>query len=325
MQDEGITLIQLDDRPTWEAATLGALPAQTWGHAAGLAVEGMVPQLAVVRAGGAEMILPFHEREFRGAVDIATLPGLSGLLIRPDSAAPLAAWSTYARSRGWVAGYLQLSPLNDLLTVPPPDRLRSHNALYVFDLSRWDIATSVGTNMRRTLKTGERLGVRLVTDLERLARTFPALHAETRARSGEAPAFTTATLRRWFDAAGALAFGAELDGQIVAAQLGRQSGGWADLHLAGAVEAGRPLQAWLIWQALEHLRAQGVAHVNIGGYGQAGDGLHQMKARLGATEHPLRAVLQVYDPVTLARLCAERGVDPEADYFPPYRASALSA
>ena len=324
MPSDGITVFGLQDRLAWETATTNALPGQSWGHAAGLAAGGYAPKLAVVDAGGARMLLPFHERSFAGVTDIASLPSLSGVLIQPDHAAPLLAWAGFARQQGWVAGYLQLSPLNDGLIVSPPDRIRAHNSLYVFDLAHWNIARSVGISTRRSLRKGERAGARLVTDEARIASAFATLHSATRARNGEPPAFGSKSLAAWFAAEGVLAFGAEVDGQIVAAQIGRGAGDWADLHLAGATAEGRPLQGWLIWQAAEWLRARGFRHLNIGGYGVAGDGLHQMKARLGAVEHPLRAVLQVYDREVMARLCAETGTGPATDYFPPYRAPQRS-
>lgn len=315
-----VLLLDLRDRPAWEAATQDALPGLTWGHAQGLAQSGLRPELAVVQADGARMTFAFHRRHWQGAEDIATLPGLSALQVTPISAAPFQAWSDFARRQGWVSGYLQLSPGTEALALQPPDRIRSHNALYVFDLQAWRIESSVGVNMRRSMKAGERQGVRFLSDPARIAPVFADLHAATRARSDDPPAFSRPVLDSWFEAEGVLAFAALHQGRIVAAQLGRRQGLWADLHLAGAEDSGRPFQAWLIWAALEHLRGLGVRWVNIGGYGRPGDGLHQMKARLGAAELPLRAALQIYDPKRFAQLCQARGADPDGAFFPPYRA-----
>lgn len=321
-----ITLIGLDDPESWEAAAQGGLPSQTWHYAWGLAAAGPAPELAVVRAGGARILLPFVRRGWRGHVDIATLPGLSG--IRADPAA-LDAWQAHAVREGWVCGYLQLAAAPEEPTataVAPaerlPGRLATHNALFVFDMARWDIATSVGRDTRRALRAGTRAGARLVTDRARLATVFPDLHRRTMARSGDAPAFGDETLARWFADPRATAFGAEIDGRIEAAFLGRARGAHAELHLAGASDVGRPLQGWLIWQAAEALRDAGHRWVNIGGYGHAGDGSHRMKRRLGALELPLRSLRQVYDPATYDRLTADAGCDPDTAYFPAYRAPA---
>ncbi len=325
MADETITLIPFSDRLAWTRATAQALPGQSWGHAAGLAADGMMPELAIVTAQGAQMILPFHRRSFDGTTDIATLPGLSGALITPSHQAPLAAWSRYAEMQGWVAGYIQVSPLNDDLAVPAPDTCLSTNALYVFDLQNWDIDRSVGYKMRRNLKAGNRIGAQLVADPALLAPCFHALYTDHLARVGGHPSVTAKVLDRWFAEPGIIAFGAMLDGRIVNIQMGRRQGDWADLHLAGSLAEGRDLQAWLIWQAIESLRQDGVRWFNIGGYGQQGDGLHWMKARFGATEHPLRSVRQIYDPQRFARLCAQTGTDPADRFFPPYRAPGLKS
>jgi hypothetical protein len=324
MNDEAITLIPFSSRSAWEQATLGSLPSQSWGHASGLVAGGIMAELAVVRSQGARMLLPFHRRQFDGATDIVTLPGLSGALISPTSAAPIEAWSRFAKSQGWVCGYIQLSPLNDALDPPlQPDEIRSNNALYVFDLETWKIGSSVGYNMRRKLRVGDHLGAKLITDPERLAEAFPRLYLDHLTLMGSAPDFTENALEQWFAAPGILAFGAELNGQIVNIQMGRRHGTWADLHLAGATPEGRELQAWLIWQAIESLGRDGLYRLNIGGYGSHGDQLHWMKARFGANEHPLRALRQIYDPARFAQLCHQTGADPQASFFPPYRGAML--
>ncbi len=316
-----VRVLTLADRAAWEAAAAEGLPAQSWGHAAGLAAGGWRPELAVVTVGGGRMLIPFHRRRWGGAVDIATLPGLSGVRITGEPLTLLRAWTDHARAEGWVAGYLQLGPE---LALPEtlegvPGRVVAHNALFVLDLERWDIGRSVGVNMRRTIRLGDRAGAGFVTDPARIAAVFPALHRQTLGRSGSAEMFGDAVIDRWCAEPGVLAFGAEIGGEIVAAQIGRAAGGWADLHLAGATEAGRPLQAWLIARAAAECRARGLSHANIGGYGVAGDGLHRMKARLGARELPLQSLRQVYDTDRFAALCVAAGADPADGYFPPYR------
>lgn len=326
MREADIRLLTVADRAAWEAETAEGLPAQTWGHAAGLAAGGWRPELAVIRAGGGRMVVPFHRRAWGGAVDVATLPGLSGLSVEGEPLALVRAWAALAREQGLVASYLQLGPLAPPLPDPLPlgegegrARVVAHNALFVIAAESWDITRSVGVNMRRTIRLGERMGAEFVTDPARIAPVFAALHAQTLARGETAPLFAEAVIAAWFATPGALAFGAALDGEIVAAQLGRAGGGWADLHLAGASEAGRPLQAWLIARAAAACGAAGLTRVNIGGYGVAGDGLHRMKARMGAAEVPLRSLRMVHDPARFAALCSAAGADPEDGYFPPWR------
>ena len=321
MDDSNITVIGLRDRADWEKATREVgLPSQTWAYAWGLAAEGHSPKLAVVRAGGAEMLLPFLERPFRDRIDVATLPGLSGALLSHDNPAPLAIWTAFARTRGWVSGYIQLALANEELTVTPPDIIRAHNSHFVFDMVNWDIRTSVGANMRRTLTAGDRLGAQLVIDRDRLAAAFPRLYRQAMVRAGD-HGFGTEALARWFADPDAVAFGAEVSGRIEAAHLGRIRGNAAELHLAGSSDQGRSLQAWLIRRAAETLGASGVRYIDIGGYGRKGDGLHVMKQRLGIAERPMRSLHQIYDPEAFAQLCGQTGADPVSAYFPPYRAA----
>jgi hypothetical protein len=320
-----ITILTIRDRAAWETAAAGALPGQQWSHAAGLAADGWDPRLAVVEAGAGRMLLPFHLRRWGEAMDIATLPGLSGALIEGDAVAPLREWEAHAKAQGWVAGYLQLSALNEDL----PDaavaaeglgEVRAHNALFIFDLATWDAETSPGPKMRnRAIRLGHRAGAVLVTDRTRIAGVFEELHRTTLARTDTRQDFGGAAIGEWLASPEALAFGVEVDGRIMAVQIGRRAGDWGDLHLAGAREEGRHFQPWLFAAELTECRAMGLRWVNIGGYGTAGDGLHQMKARLGAREAPLRSLRQVYDRARFAALCAATGADPGDAYFPPYR------
>jgi hypothetical protein len=45
-------------------------------------------------------------------------------------------------------GHLQLSTANSKLVVGTPDSIRAHNARFVFEMARADLATSVSPNMR---------------------------------------------------------------------------------------------------------------------------------------------------------------------------------
>lgn len=320
-----VTLIGLQDRGRWEEATAWGLPGQSWDFAAGLSRMGLEPQLAQVTDGQGEMLLPFVRRSFRGHTDIATLPGLSGALLRPGGVGPLRVWADFARAQGWVAGYLQLAAANAGIGSVPPDRVLRANAMFLFDLDTWDIERSIGHNMRKSLRRAGRDGAVLVTDQARLSRAFPDLHAGALSRIGGTPAFPPEVLSAWSERPLIRFFGAEVGGVLQIAVMCLRKGKRAEGLLTGATPEGRGLHAWMFWQAAECLAAEGVEEFNIGGYGTAGDGLHLMKARLGAREVPMASVRQIYDPAVFAALCAETGADPEADYFPPYRAAAASA
>jgi hypothetical protein len=324
MQQGTVTIIGLDDPEAWEAAAAEGLPSHSWHYAAGYAKAGLDPALAIVEAAGARMILPFHRRVWGEHVDVATLAGLSGALVLPaeaDARPLFETWRAHALEQGWVTGYLQLSPRNPDIVAPAGDRIAAHNALFEFDLRRWHILTHVTGKGRYTLLAGDRMGAHLVTEGEDLKAAVLGLYpAAMRRLNGVV--IPTETIRLWLEDPGVRLFGAVIDGRIEAIELGRQRGDQAELHLAGSSETGRHVHAWLVWQAVEWFRGQGVRDVNIGEYMQRGDGLHDMKRRMGTIERPLRSLRQVYRPDVFARLCADAGADPDQLYFPAYRVGA---
>lgn len=318
---DGIEIAGIGDRALWEALADPDAPSQAWAYAVALAEEGLVPQLVRLQAGGGEVTFAFHVRTRDGVADVATLPGLSGAVIRGAPGAALALWRDHARVQGWVAGYVQLGPGNSITpgaAEVAPDRIGVHNVYHVFDLARWSRQESIGHNLRKSLNRIDRQGVELVTGPE-VAAAFPGLLAAAHARFGSPPSFGLACLEGW-RRGGARHFGARLGSEIVIAGLCHQAGRVIEGHLVGATEAGRPLHAWLFCAIAEACAAEGLGWFNIGGYGVAGDGLHQMKARLGAAEVPMRSLRQVLDPARFAAICAARGLEPEdAAYFPPWR------
>lgn len=317
-----VTVLTLADRAPWDAAHAEAgLPSQSWAYARGLAETGIDPRLAVVEAGGARLLLPFFERPIPGhdRTDIATLPGLSGAGVTPDSLAPFAAWSDYARDRGWVSGYIQLAVANHGLQALDPAHIRAHNVMFRFDLERWAFDTSVRKKRRWTIRAGDRMGAVLVTGTARLGQTFLDLHYPAMTRLGAASVFPPGCFAHWFQDPAVQLLGAEIDGRIEAVQLVRTHGIQAEIPLVATSEPGRELTNWLFWQATEHLRPQGVRYLNIGGYKTENDGIHRSKRRFNADEFPLLSLRQVYDQGAFDALCAAAGDRLAPGRFPPYR------
>lgn len=324
MRDGSVTIIGLDDPRAWEAASAEGLPSHSWHYAAGYAQAGLDPALAVVSAGDARMILPFHRRRWGEHVDVATLAGLSGALILPcaaDARPLFDLWRGHARSQGWVTGYLQLSTRNPGALAPEGDVIATDNAMFEFDLRNWRFDHDVSRKARYNFRIGDRLGARLITQGAELEAAVLDLYPRAMRRLGGVT-IAAETVRTWLADPGIRLFGAVVEGRIEAIELGRQRGDQAELHLAGSTDFGRQLHSWLIWQAAEWFRDQGARDFNIGGYMHPGDGLHDMKRRLATVERPLRSLRQVYRPDVFAALCAEAGVDPGMTYFPAYRVSA---
>jgi hypothetical protein len=313
-----ITILTLADRERWEAEYRDyGLPSHSWQYAWGLAASGFAPQLAIVKAGGSQMILPFFEREWRGYRDIATVPGLSGASIMPDSAPPLDAWHDYARQRGWVSGYIQLAIESRLKGGGLLD-IASHNAMFQFDLANWDVETSVRKLARRSIKAGDRLGARLVTDAIRLRDAMLRLYPLAMQNRKASSAFSLQTLERWFEDREMVSLGAALNDEVAVVHLGRHHGDLVEWYVAATTEEGRPLGAWLIWRATQILAKRGFRRSNIGGGVRMGDGLYQMKKRFNVGEYPLRAVRQIYREDIYAQLCAQ-SQKANSGYFPVYR------
>jgi hypothetical protein len=312
-----ITILTLADRERWEAAYRDhGLPSHSWHYAWGLAASGYEPRLAVVQADDARMILPFFEREWRGYRDIATVPGLSGASIVPDSTAPFLAWHDYARQHGWVSGYIQLA-IESRMNSGVLD-IAAHNAMFQFDLANWDVETTVRKLARRSIKAGDRLGAQLVTDASRLRDAMLRLYPLAMQNRKASSAFSQQTLERWFADREMVSLGAALNDEIAIVHLGRHHGDLVEWHIAATSEPGRSLGAWLIWRATQMLAERGFHRSNIGGGVRMGDGLYQMKKRFNAGEYPLRAVRQIYREDIYARLCAQNRSG-NTGYFPAYR------
>lgn len=318
---DDITILSLEDREQWNAQVdAHGLPSQSWTYAQGLAASGYAPRLAVVRSGAGRLLIPFFERAWHGATDIATIPGLSGASVAPGSGAALSLWREFAAAQGWVAGYIQLAVTAELQGTREEHEIAVHNTLFVFDLASWNRYDSVSRKFRQTkLYEGRRLDAVLETDRERLAEALVRLYPQAMQRLGGKVEFSAETLRRWTHDADAVVLGAQLDGEIVGVHLGRALGGHADWHIAAMSERGRSLGAWLVWSAMEPLKDRGVRWFNIGGGGRVGDSIYQYKQRFNATPMPLRSLRQVYDQRRYAELCASAGADAGNGWFPAYR------
>jgi hypothetical protein len=171
-----VSIVSIDERDRWEAEHAeDGLPTQSWRYAWALSASGLEPKLAVVRAGGSRMLMPFFEREWMGSTDIATLLGLSGASIAPSSMAPLAQWREYAIAQGWVAGYIQLAASVALPAVTEGDELVTSNEVFFIDLRVADLLRRMSNIVRRKIRRAERSGVSLVVDRSLLSAALQRL------------------------------------------------------------------------------------------------------------------------------------------------------
>ena len=106
---------------------------------------GVEPRLALLRDGGSELVIPFFERQWKDAIDICTLLSVPGA--RVTGAAPhlLSAWREHARSRGWIAGFIQFEPESDLAGVAEAS---DGNTVFMLDLAGADPLAGVSIGVQ---------------------------------------------------------------------------------------------------------------------------------------------------------------------------------
>lgn len=317
---DDVRVIPLDDRERWEVEhRAGGLPSQSWAYAQALAASGIEAQLAVVSARGVRMLMPFFERRFRGHVDIATTPGLSGASLSAPSTAPLALWAEYARDQRWVAGYVQLAFDAALTSVSDGDELVTSNEVFTLDLRRGDPLPRAARTVRYKVRAAEQ-SVGVCHDRAALADALVRLYPETMRRAGAENhrPYADETIARWALDPTSVVVGAQTAAGIEAVIVACRSGNTAELHILGTTAAGRNLSAWLYVKAAHRLRELGVDTLNLGGGVRPGDGLARFKAWFHGARWPLRAVRQVYDRALYERLCRDTGASSAQSWFPAY-------
>jgi hypothetical protein len=324
MADESISIVSIEERDRWGAEhRQGGLPSQSWSYSWALSASGIDPKLAVVRAGGARMLMPFFERSWRGATDIATTTGLSGASIAPNSTAPLALWREFAQSRGWVAGYIRLAVPVELGADLPEIAPVPNQTVFLLDLKGNDLLRSSAEIVRRKVRKAAKLGAVLVTDRLHLADRLKHLYPATMGRVGAGPEydFRGETLERWARDPSSVVLGGRLGDSVEAVSVFCVAGPCAEYHINASTPQGRDLTAWLIWNAAKQLIDADVEVLNLGGAGKRpGDGVYRFKERFNGTPMTVKAVRQIYDQRTYDELCRQAGAASSAPWFPAYRA-----
>jgi hypothetical protein len=319
---ENVTILSLEDRDRWVAEhKRDGLPSQSWHYAHGLSASGVDPKLAIVHSGGARMLLPFYERGWMDSVDIATIVGASGASIIPVSTAPLSLWREFAADRGWVAGYIQLSPFTVLDELRHESDLFINNTNFLLELSARGIFSSVSRTIRAKIRSAEKANVVLVDDRETLARQLKHLYPDTMRRIHAPPhfRFSPETIARWAVDPESLLLGGAVENAIHGVCMFRIVGQYAEAHILGTSENGRTLLAWLIWKGTERLIRCRVRLLNLGGGIRPGDGVYRFKERFHGLPKPRGALRQIYDRLKYDLLCARSGAHAPHEWFPAYR------
>jgi hypothetical protein len=325
-------LIPLGEPDRWTQA-LSGLPhghAHTWGFCHALQLtSGLATYLYTYERGATRVACVLAEREFGGEVDVVTPYGFGGFATSGDCEQFPADWADFARSRGWVCGYLALNPLFCDGRGFALDDVQVHNRLYVMDLrgSDEEVRGRLSENRRRQLRDWASVAATLEHDRGTLADFLLSTYADFFARKG---AGSATDLSR--DTMGAIAalddvimVGAGRAGSLESVAVFGQTAWAGDYLFNVSIPGGERHSAALIWSGAEQLRELGVASLNLGGGIRPGDELAEFKRRFGASELPLVSLRQVYSPDVYEDLCRRAGVSADrSGWFPPYRAGGPS-
>ena len=322
-------LIPLSQPERWEAA-VAQLPhghAHTWGFCRAAQLTSGVPSYLYRYSRGRSLVVcPLCERQFSGQTDIVTPYGFGGFTASGPCAEFARDWSAFARSRGWVCGYISLNPLFFEAEGFDPEEVHVHNRLYVMDLLRpqEEIVRGLSQNRRRQLREWPSVAATLNHDRGELTAFLLANYAAffTRKEAGSATRFTAATMTAVAELEDVFMVGAGEGRRLESVAVFGHTAHAADLLFNISVPGGERYAVHLTWSGVEHFRELGVRSLNLGGGIRPEDNVAEFKRRFGAAELPLRSLRQVYRPAEYERLCRQAGKPANSDsgYFPAYHA-----
>lgn len=321
-------LIPLDCRADWEGA-LRDIPhafGHTWGSCRAMHLTtGMETFLYRFTAGETRIVCPLAERLFRGHTDVVTPYGFSGFVGSGVLAGFPTLWKEFARSRGWVCGYIGLNPILQRAADYDAADVCEHNEVYVLNLARdeRELLAALSANRRRQLRDWERSGAQVITDPSPLAEFWLREQGGFLRSRTASPVyrFSRETWLSLFDSPNVLLFGAAAGDSLVVVALFAFTPAIGEYLFSISTGDGARLSTPLLWHGALALRARGVRFLNLGGGIRPGDGVARFKQRFGAQALPLRSVREVYDRRIFEDLCRASNSDPEdrSGMFPPYR------
>ncbi len=316
-----VVVATVSDSDRWQQlAELSGCPSHRLCHGQALAASGLKPMLAAVISSNAGwLVMPIYCRAWKGTVDIATIPCVSGARCSGHATPLLEIWHDYARNQGWICGYLQFDPLSNLDGV---EGSRQGSAVWIHRLEN-DIEPLADASkiIHRKIRKTAHAKANLEQDRNRLADALCELYPESMKRVGAHPAYlyTDDSLRHWALNQQNLVIGVSIEDCIAGIVVFLINGDDADFHIGAYSLAGRACSAWLMNAALEILNDSGIRSVNLGGGIAYGDGLYQFKQKLGGIEHHHAIITQIYNQSIYLDLCSHLGGDLSTGRFPPYR------
>ncbi len=256
--------------------------------------------------------------------DVFTPYGFGGFALRGPCERLPNDWAEFARSRGWVCGYLALNPLFCDAAGFATSDVRIQNHLYVMDLRppAGELFRRLSENRRRQLRDWPAAAAGLEHDRPKLADFLVAHYQDffERRGAGSATRFNPETMKAISELDDVIMVGAGAGELKAAAVFGHTRHG-GDYLFNVSLSGGEGHSVRLLWSGVEQLRALGVPSLNLGGGIREGDDLAEFKRRFGAAELPLASLRQVYRADVYAALCRQAGAAAghRSDYFPAYR------
>jgi hypothetical protein len=327
-------LIPLSAPEAWRQALAGVPHAfgHSWESCQAMSLTtGDATFLYVFEDASARVVCPFSERRWQGRTDIYTPYGFSGFAGTGPCPALPAHWRDFARSRGYICGYIGLNPLLFDPSYRDPDDLFYHNSIFALDLTRSeaDLFADLSKGRRQAVRAAERDSWQPLEDRAALS-AFLRQHFVDFVRSRRASRsyeFTDATLDLLCRLDTVLLLGAGTGGRVEAVSVFAHTPCAAEYLFNCSLPEGQHHSAPLLWQGALRMKAIGIPVLNLGGGVREGDGVAAFKARFGGREVRLGALKQVYDPAAFEHLCRAAGQDPARrdGFFPPYRIAGRGA
>ena len=321
--------VSLSDPEAWSAELKGLPHAVAHSHGFRSALDGGRGDadclLFVAEREGAKAVCPILERPVDGRLDVATPYGFGGFVGHGDLTGLDQAWKTFARERGYVAGYLAQHPSLASEDLAPLDERFEAASVYLLDLRPEEDAIISGMSKRRRPSLRRWLReTEIVTDRAELVEAFVRLYPSHMTRLGAAPVyfFGDDALRRMAELEDVVLFGVrDAQGEIEAVSMTAVTPPCADYLFFAATETARDHSVGLIWRGISEAKARGATWINLGGAIREGDGVGEFKRRFGATMTPSYCLKQVYDAKTYRLLCAQKNCEASDrnGYFPAYR------
>jgi hypothetical protein len=321
-------LISAADANAWTSA-LNGVPysiAHTHAYAECLAGStGHDVQLFVAESAGGRAICPISERSYLDETDVYTPYGFGGFAGYGDFSKVREAWSDFARTRGYVASYLMQHPVltpSEISLLWNEGGNGGRNA-YIVDLSvaeeeRW---RRVSRRKRSDLKQWVQMA-HPETDQGVLADAFIKLYAPFAERRSMASLyhFSDSTLVTLVSLPGTFLVGVRGgDGNVSCVALMSDTRGCGDYLFMASTPDGDADGSGVLWLGLQELAARGIAACNLGGGIREGDGVAEMKRRLGGRAQAIVVIREIHDDARYHALCTAANCTPDGvGFFPAY-------